>query len=134
VDVFGYGCEDGRFCGSEWLASVCTRDSAVLGGDDEEETTTERAFVQDMMAAPKQSVRDDVSKIRETPVSIGHGIDDELVDVKLGREARDVLVEVGYKVDWREYEGAEQEGHWLKEREEVEDIVGFLERNSITEH
>ncbi|KAF8247889.1 alpha/beta-hydrolase [Wilcoxina mikolae CBS 423.85] len=61
------------------------------------------------------------------PVFLGHGTDDAWVSVELGKRARDVLTELGMEVTWREYEGAEEEGHWLKEPEEFDDIVKFLE-------
>ncbi|KAK4195176.1 Alpha/Beta hydrolase protein [Triangularia verruculosa] len=62
-----------------------------------------------------------------TPIFLGHGTDDAMVDVQLGREARDVLSKVGFQVEWKEYSGAELEGHWIKVPEEVDDIVAFLE-------
>lgn len=88
------------------------------------------AFVRDMMAATECGLRGGVSTLQHTPVFLGHGTDDELVDCSLGVQARDVLRNIGFRVDWREYCGAEQEGHWLKEPEEVDDIVRFLEVNS----
>lgn len=48
-----------------------------------------------------------------------------MVDVQLGREARDVLSKVGFRVEWKEYLGAELEGHWIKVPEEVDDITAF---------
>jgi acetyl esterase/lipase len=64
--------------------------------------------------------------LMSTPVFIGHGSDDAYVDVILGRQARDVLRQFGFNVEWREYSGADQEGHWLKCPEEVDDIASFL--------
>ncbi|KFA78624.1 hypothetical protein S40288_06976 [Stachybotrys chartarum IBT 40288] len=64
----------------------------------------------------------------DTPVFPGHGIDDAYVDVELGRQARDALTSLGMKVEWKEYQGAEQEGHWLKEPEEIDDIFQFLSK------
>lgn len=32
---------------------------------------------------------------------------------------------VGFQVDWREYVGAAEEGHWLKEPEELDAIAEF---------
>lgn len=63
-----------------------------------------------------------------TPVFLGHGTDDGVVDVELGRQARDALRNVGFEVEWKEYVGAELEGHWLKVPEEVDDIADFLGR------
>jgi predicted esterase len=62
----------------------------------------------------------------ETPVFLGHGSDDAWVDVELGRNVRDVLSGFGMSVVWKEYTGAEEEGHWLKEPEEFDDILVFF--------
>jgi predicted esterase len=64
--------------------------------------------------------------LMSTPVFLGHGIDDAYVDVELGRQARDVLTKVGYSVQWKEYTGAELEGHWIKAPEELEDLLQFF--------
>ncbi|KAI1072991.1 hypothetical protein LB507_009086 [Fusarium sp. FIESC RH6] len=63
---------------------------------------------------------------RSAPVFLGHGTDDAYVDVELGRQARDVLTQVGYSVEWKEYTGAELEGHWIKAPEELEDLLEFF--------
>ena len=62
------------------------------------------------------------------PIFFGHGVDDAYVDVSLGRQARDVLINVGFSVDWREYSGADLEGHWFKVPEQMEDIKRFLDK------
>lgn len=59
-------------------------------------------------------------------VWLGHGRDDAYVDVEEGRRASGVFERAGAVVTVREYEGADEEGHWLKEPEEVDDIVEFL--------
>ena len=59
-------------------------------------------------------------------VWLGHGRDDAYVDVEEGRKARGLFERVGAVVTVGEYEGADEEGHWLKEPEEVNDIVEFL--------
>ena len=65
--------------------------------------------------------------LASTPVFLGHGTDDAYVDVSLGREARDLLISLGFEnLLWREYTGAEQEGHWFKEPEQFDDIANFL--------
>lgn len=68
------------------------------------------------------------SKDALPPIFFGHGVDDAYVDVSLGRQAREVLVKAGFSVDWREYSGAELEGHWYKVPEQMEDIKGFLDK------
>lgn len=62
-----------------------------------------------------------------TPIFLGHGVDDAYVDVELGKQVRRALNQFGFETEWKEYVGAEQEGHWLKEPEEIDDIVQFLE-------
>ena len=61
-----------------------------------------------------------------TPVCLGHGTDDAYVDVSLGYQAKTVLSDIGFDVTWKRYAGAEQEGHWFKEPEELDDIAKFL--------
>lgn len=64
--------------------------------------------------------------LRATPIFLGHGMDDAYVDINLGHEAQNILSSFGFNVIWKEYTGAEQEGHWYKEPEELEDIAQFL--------
>ncbi|KAJ3495071.1 hypothetical protein NLG97_g3661 [Lecanicillium saksenae] len=59
-------------------------------------------------------------------VFLSHGSDDAYVDVTLGRQARDVLMSAGLEVAWREYEGAEQEGHWLQSPNQMDDICSYM--------
>lgn len=60
------------------------------------------------------------------PVLMGHSIDDVWINVKLGRQFRDVLRVAGGQVQWNEYLGADDDGHWFKEPEEFDAIAGFL--------
>ncbi|CAG9989604.1 unnamed protein product [Clonostachys byssicola] len=71
------------------------------------------------------------SSFLSIPIFLGHGSDDAYVNVNLGRQARDLLLKVGFQVEWKEYSGAEQEGHWLKCPEEMDDIASFLSQNII---
>lgn len=61
------------------------------------------------------------------PVFLGHGIDDGVVEFRLGEQARDVLRGLKMAVEWKSYEGAEEEGHWIKEPEQFDDIVKYLQ-------
>ncbi|KAK2598017.1 hypothetical protein QQS21_005854 [Conoideocrella luteorostrata] len=65
-----------------------------------------------------------------TPVFLGHGVDDAIVDIELGRQAARVLNDVGLTVTSVEYSGAELDGHWFKEPEEMNDIAKFLEKSA----
>ncbi|KAF4953112.1 hypothetical protein FGADI_6262 [Fusarium gaditjirri] len=83
-------------------------------------------FVAGMLAQSKASLPQSQPWVPSTAVFLGHGTDDAYVDVELGREARNILTRVGFKTEWREYQGAELEGHWFKAPEEVEDLLNFL--------
>ncbi|CAK7214689.1 hypothetical protein SEUCBS140593_002267 [Sporothrix eucalyptigena] len=93
-------------------------------------------FVQSMMAPLHQSMRqrkeqqtataDAASSVLKAPVFVGHGRDDAYVDIELGQQVQQVLTAVGFTVEWNEYEGAEQEGHWIKEPEEMDDLRKFF--------
>ena len=88
-----------------------------------------REFVEQMMAPVRRALQEDqAGALLRTPVFMGHGSDDAYVDVELGREAATVLTLIGFNVEWRDYSGAEQEGHWLKVPEEMDDIRAFLAR------
>ncbi|KAF4306977.1 hypothetical protein GTA08_BOTSDO05949 [Botryosphaeria dothidea] len=57
-----------------------------------------------------------------TPIFLGHGRNDEKVSVRLGQQARDVLLSLGCQVRWEDYD----EGHWYKVPEEIDDLANFL--------
>jgi lysophospholipase-2 len=79
-------------------------------------------FVKSMIPAPASS-----SKLGgRTPILIGHGIDDAYVDVELGKSARDVFRKAGYSIQWTEYDGADEEGHWFKEPDQIEAIARYI--------
>lgn len=60
-------------------------------------------------------------------IFLGHGVDDVYVDVDLGRPARQVLSQAGFIVEWTECSGVDQESHWLKASEKINDIARFLQ-------
>lgn len=104
---------------STWLPLAADIEHALSGNDEESENRIGRDFVRSMIGQhPKAQP--------PMPMFLGHGIDDAYVDVELGRQAKDVLARVGWAVEWNEYSGADQEGHWLKQPEEVDDMVLFL--------
>lgn len=59
----------------------------------------------------------------DTPVLLGHSVDDDVVPVEHGRELRDKLLARKFSVEWREYANG---GHWVNEPQGVDDIVRFL--------
>jgi predicted esterase len=83
-------------------------------------------FVAGMLAQSKVSHPQSRERPSSTAVFLGHGTDDAYVDVELGRKARDIIIQADFTVEWREYQGAEQEGHWFKAPEEVDDLLNFL--------
>ncbi|KAE8417646.1 Alpha/Beta hydrolase protein [Aspergillus pseudocaelatus] len=62
-----------------------------------------------------------------TPVFLSHGSDDAWVPVDLGRQAARVLQQMQIPVQWHEFNGAEGDGHWVKEPEGFDQILHFLE-------
>lgn len=60
----------------------------------------------------------------ETPVLLGHGVQDPMVPVGLGEATRDFLVSLGYRVSWHTYPIP----HSVS-AEELEDVRGFLLKN-----
>ncbi|KAH6845228.1 Alpha/Beta hydrolase protein [Chaetomium sp. MPI-CAGE-AT-0009] len=105
-------------------------------GEDKGSSKTDRsdAFVADMLSTwiqPASSAGADRS-LSSTPVFLSHGVDDAVVDVELGRQAQEVLTSVGFQTEWKEYSGAELEGHWFKTPEQINDIASFLMKVTTT--
>lgn len=68
-----------------------------------------------------------VDQLHHLPMFLGHGRDDAYVDISLGRKVGEVFGgKLGMAVTRGEYEGADSEGHWLKEPEEFQDLMAFL--------
>ena len=65
-----------------------------------------------------------------TPILLLHGVDDAFVDIALGREASSVLRRIGLDVESKEYSGAENDGHWVKEPEGFDEIVAFITKHA----
>lgn len=122
----------GAFFGaSTWLPFADNIERLLCRGHASARSESDRvadAFVESMMINLKNSPAGSSgpASLTSTPVFLGHGVDDAYVDITLGRQARNVLARIGLKVEWKEYSGAEQEGHWLKVPEEVDDIAHFL--------
>jgi lysophospholipase II len=75
-----------------------------------------------------RALNDDSERLEEghrhTPIFLSHTVDDRVIDIALGREMRETLVELGmHRVMWKEHDAG---GHWIPEPEGFEDIVGFL--------
>lgn len=66
--------------------------------------------------------------VLSTPVFLSHGSDDRLVSVRHFRRALHILRDVGFSTEWKEFAGAEAEGHWIKQPEGIDYIVEFIRR------
>lgn len=122
----------GAFFGSStWLPFAANIERAVLQatadasteptpGEDESD-----AFVRGMMTLGGQP-QGEASAMK---ILLGHGDDDAYVDITLGRQARNVLSKAGFIVEWKEYSGAEEEGHWFKVPDQMDDIYQFIKEN-----
>ena len=64
------------------------------------------------------------------PVFLSHGADDAWVPVQLGRQAARILRQISVHVEAQEWEGAEGDGHWIKEPEGFDQIVEFMQKSS----
>ncbi|KAH7198795.1 Alpha/Beta hydrolase protein, partial [Fusarium flagelliforme] len=112
----------GAFFGTNtWLPFASSLQDSMSQGEEMSEDESV-VFLAEMLGPPPNQGQ--MSK-RSTRIFLGHGTDDAYVDVELGRQARDVLTKVGYSVEWKEYTGAELEGHWIKAPEELEDMLEF---------
>lgn len=115
---------------STWLpfAASIERALAEQQASDRPQEAEFDSFVEQMMAVKTIPGMTDVGQDSRglPPVFIGHGVDDAYVDVALGRQAARVLSQAGLPVEWKEYSGAEEEGHWFKVPDEMDDIHRFL--------
>jgi len=100
-------------------------DTSERGGE-----STNRDAVEDALLLQKEILSiecNDADKIRtclSTPVFIGHGQADEKVKVSLGDDIVRTLRSLGMNVTWKKYQ---DQGHWYKIPDEIDDIVQFLE-------
>ncbi|KAK5992565.1 Acyl-protein thioesterase 1-like protein [Cladobotryum mycophilum] len=117
------------------IQDILTRNgSPDLGNSTSPTRSDHDPFLETILEPLKSELQHTNGRFLQTPILMGHGIDDAYVDVELGREASHVLASIGFKVEWRDYIGAEQEGHWLKIPEQLDDIAVFLARLSVEAH
>lgn len=120
------------FCG--WLPFGRVVEEVLGGGGGGEVRRVVSAVLGDVAVSDhgKETGDDDNASaiLRSTPVFLSHGTDDAFVSVGLGREATRVLQRAGIAVEWHEFAGAENDGHWIKEPEGFDHIVCFLESHS----
>lgn len=65
--------------------------------------------------------------LKQTPVILGHGVEDNRVDIWLGQKAASCLKDIGVDVCWKEYERL---AHWYSE-DMLRDLVDFLQSGSL---
>ncbi|KAK4242358.1 Alpha/Beta hydrolase protein [Achaetomium macrosporum] len=101
----------GAFVGaSTWLPFAVNIERFLGRGDaahlsePESEANPSDAFVWGMMFSWSRAISSPLTRrpLLSTPILLGHGVDDAFVDVDLGREARRVLANVGFQVDWQD--------------------------------
>ncbi|KAM3511812.1 hypothetical protein MY11210_004567 [Beauveria gryllotalpidicola] len=110
------------------LAAQRNEESGGTAGQDASSMEYD-SFIRQAMQDPKTKQPRN-PKRSQTKVFLGHGLDDAYIDVELGRQARRVLSGAGFDVEWKEYSGAEEEGHWLQEPHEMDDIYQYMLRFS----
>ncbi|CCF45862.1 beta-1,4-glucosidase [Colletotrichum higginsianum] len=120
----------GFFAASTWLPFAADVEEILAGQKPlpKKGPDTENMAPKDVLLSmiPTVAGRLRLGILEQTSIFMGHGVDDAYVDVKLGRQAARVLKQGGGKVEWKEYEGAEEEGHWFRVPDEMDDISDFL--------
>jgi lysophospholipase-2 len=67
--------------------------------------------------------------VLSTTLFLGHGTDDVWVSVDLGRQAFRILQKVMAHVEWNEFNGADNDGHWIKEPDGFDRVLQFLDNS-----
>lgn len=83
-------------------------------------------FVRQMVVDNNGAGHSQRESLALTKIFLGHGVDDAYVDVSLGQQALHVLSRAGFDVGWKDYRGAEEEGHWFKVPDQMDDIYQFI--------
>ena len=116
-----------------WMSFVDELSEVISDVDGEDETTERNAikgigFLKQRIDLPGDVNAEAAKNLANTPVLLGHGIDDAVVPISLGRNICAVLRRMGMTVEWQEFTGASDEGHWVKEPEQFDGIVKFLKQ------
>lgn len=81
-------------------------------------------WLREELGIPARSKSD---MLKNTPVFLGHGVEDDPVDVWLGRKAASCLKEIGVNVCWKEYQGL---AHWYS-GDMLKDLVNSLHYKKV---
>ncbi|RAO68612.1 uncharacterized protein BHQ10_004624 [Talaromyces amestolkiae] len=109
-----------------------TDEDDLFERDDNAEDKAQDAFntavewLREELDIPARSKSD---MLKRTPVFLGHGVEDDGVDVWLGRKAASCLKDLGVDVCWKEYE---QLAHWYSENM-LGDLDAFLQSRSVAQ-
>ncbi|KAF4982239.1 hypothetical protein FZEAL_2123 [Fusarium zealandicum] len=124
------GDEDGNNVG-EWMGGFVGSSTWIPFGDEVDKILMAADQVDGSVEQMLGSLVHNHRHGSSIPILMGHGLDDAYVDVDLGRQASMILKQVGCDVDWKEYRGAEQEGHWFKVPEQMDHIYDFMRRDMV---
>lgn len=120
----GYESEDeDGFAGSD-LEDVFIREDPAPGGT---ESKLERAISwlrEELQVDESQSASGAASGVKDIPVFMGHGREDEKVPNEINKLATEFLSSIGVEVERKEYQGL---GHWYSESM-LRDVIEFLKR------
>lgn len=83
-------------------------------------------WLRDELQVSKVKSSDDLPIFTETPIFLGHGVQDERVSVILGRTALQCLTAMNGRVCWHEFVGL---GHWYSE-DMLRAIVDFIRKEA----
>ena len=130
--VLNGGRKLGAFVGlSGWLPFRGQVDG-VSNGEENQEVRRRRVldFMNSTVPIPFLSDGSTAGKLAsfDTPVFLGHGLQDIKVRTQWGTEMRNSFEGLGMDVTWRGYEGLE---HWWKTPTEIDDVEEFLRGKEI---
>ncbi|QSZ32427.1 hypothetical protein DSL72_002001 [Monilinia vaccinii-corymbosi] len=115
---------------SGWLPFAKKLSEVITLGDGlEEKRVLVQRWLRRELGLPSLAPRDRTVlpwKKRDVTVFLAHGMNDPKVKVEWGENMRRVLEAVGFKVEWKEYEGM---GH-VTEPEELLDMTEFIKHQS----
>ncbi|KAJ7243729.1 Alpha/Beta hydrolase protein [Mycena rebaudengoi] len=97
--------------------------------EDEHEEPADAAisWLKEELQIPQGFTSKEAPKSKETPLLLGHGVEDDKVSVVLGRSAHRCVSELGYDARWRQYESL---GHWYS-GEMLRDLAAFLHEKTF---
>ncbi|CAI4213581.1 unnamed protein product [Parascedosporium putredinis] len=98
-------------------------DQGDADGDDRDTMLEVVSHIRDSLSIAANHTPTRESTSIRTPVFLGHGAMDEKVLPSLGQEAFETLKALGFTTEWRGYQ---DEGHWYKIPDEIDDILDFI--------